>query len=690
MSFLQPAMLIALPLIALPIVIHLINQRRFQTVQWGAMQFLLAANRMSRGYARIRQWLILAARTLAIAALIFAISRPLSSGWLGVAGGGQVDTTIILIDRSPSMTQTGPGGISKLDAGLEKLVDSLETLSGSRYVLIDSVNEEPAEFEEPADLLQMPEVLPVSASADLPSLLEATDRYIRENRPSRAEVWMLSDVRRNDWKDDSGRWDAIRESLIELPQMVRFHLLAYPEMRPGNRSLTVSQVRRVEDGDATKLLISLRINRDDAQAEVTTVPVSLELNGAKSVFDVEVSGTGVELVDHPVMLGEGTSRGWGRVSIPADGTASDNEFYFVFDKQPPRKTLVVSDDPTKVRPIEFAAAISPDAAVVCESTSVTPDDLIAQDLETVALIAWHVAIPSEDDPLNALLNAFVQRGGQLIFFPPKKPANGTFAGVGWGTWQEPQVVRVGSWVGDQDLLTRTRSGDALPVGELRVTRHCDLVGEFRSLAVLDGGAPLIARATTDRGGAFFCTTTTSPADSSFASAGVVLYAMIQRAGEAGAMMLASTKQTIAGEFATNETQEWEQLAGSTDGLSSTYSSTAGIYQGQGKLLAINRSEGEDASTIVPEERVEMLFANLDFDRVNQTADNDSSLIQEVWRLFLILVLVALIGEAFLCIPKRVTVAVVSGEFKGNGPTASGFANSNAGSNSENVSVGGAV
>ena len=166
--------------------------------------------------------------------------------------------------------------------------------------------------------------------------------------------------------------------------------------------------------------------------------------------------------------------------------------------------------------------------------------------------------------------------------------------------------------------------------------------------------------------------------------------MIQRAGEAGAMMLASTKQTIAGEFAANETQEWEQLAGSTDGLSSTYSSTAGIYQGQGKLMAINRSEGEDASTIVPEERVEMLFANLDFDRVNQTADNDSSLIQEVWRLFLILVLVALIGEAFLCIPKRVTPAAVSSEYRESGPAAGGFANNNAGSNSENVSVGGAV
>ena len=67
MSFLQPALLAALPLVALPIIIHLINQRRFQTIRWAAMMFLLAANRMSRGYARLRQWLIMLFRMLAIA-----------------------------------------------------------------------------------------------------------------------------------------------------------------------------------------------------------------------------------------------------------------------------------------------------------------------------------------------------------------------------------------------------------------------------------------------------------------------------------------------------------------------------------------------------------------------------------------------------------------------------------------------
>ena len=115
MTFLNPILLAALPLIALPVIIHLINQRRYQTIRWAAMMFLLAANRMSRGYAKLRQLLILLFRMLAIAGLIFAISRPLASGWLGITAGGRPDTTIILLDRSPSMGQQGSGTvISKL------------------------------------------------------------------------------------------------------------------------------------------------------------------------------------------------------------------------------------------------------------------------------------------------------------------------------------------------------------------------------------------------------------------------------------------------------------------------------------------------------------------------------------------------------------------------------------------------
>src|SRR6266571_1731262 len=167
MTFLQPMLLVALPLIALPIVIHLINQRRYQTIRWAAMIFLLAANRMSRGYAKLRQMLILLFRMLAIAGLIFAVSRPLASGWIGRAAGGGADTTIVLLDRSPSMRQQGPGTvISKLEAGRQQLARTLAVLGSGRWVLIESTSNIAHDIESPSALVNLPTAEPTSTSAD--------------------------------------------------------------------------------------------------------------------------------------------------------------------------------------------------------------------------------------------------------------------------------------------------------------------------------------------------------------------------------------------------------------------------------------------------------------------------------------------------------------------------------------------
>ena len=118
MSFLQPMLLAALPLVALPIIIHLINQRRYQTIRWAAMMFLLAANRMSRGYARLRQWLIMAFRMAAIAGLIFAVSRPLAGGWLGPAAGGRPIRRSSFSTARPACSRKAPAtAVSKLEAG---------------------------------------------------------------------------------------------------------------------------------------------------------------------------------------------------------------------------------------------------------------------------------------------------------------------------------------------------------------------------------------------------------------------------------------------------------------------------------------------------------------------------------------------------------------------------------------------
>ena len=76
----------------------------------------------------------------------------------------------------------------------------------------------------------------------------------KANKAGRTEIWICSDIRENDWNADSGRWQALRDGFLELPQGVRFHLLAYPQTAPGNLSVRVTDVRRQKTGDAAELL----------------------------------------------------------------------------------------------------------------------------------------------------------------------------------------------------------------------------------------------------------------------------------------------------------------------------------------------------------------------------------------------------------------------------------------------------
>ncbi|MDR3637493.1 MAG: BatA domain-containing protein [Isosphaeraceae bacterium] len=651
MTFLQPMLLFGLPLVALPVIIHLINQRRYQTVRWAAMMFLLAANRMSRGYARLRQWLIMALRMAAIAGLTFAVSRPLAGGWLGVTAGGRPDTTIVLFDRSPSMQQAGAAGGSKLETGRRQLVQTLEMLGSSRWIVIESGTNRPQEVESAQALMHSPAIEPAAVTSDIAAMLQAAHDYIKSNKSGRTEVWICSDLRENDWNAESGRWQTVREAFLEFPQGVRFHLLAYPQKAPGNLSVRVTDVRWKKSGDAAELLVSLRLTREGGEDVKATVPVQFEIDGARSEINVEMAGPQFELKGHRIPLEKSHQRGYGKVSIPADGNPADNDSWFVFDQPATRQTVIVAEDPQAAQPLELAAGIAPDPSLQSAVAPVGPSELGTVEWEKVALLLWQAPLPGGETA--SAIRAFIERGGQAVFFPPRTAGDAEFLGMRWTTWVESkQDVAVENWRGDHDLLAHTQSGTALPVGQLQVRRSCGLSGESTALATLRGGAPLLARGTTNAGGAYFCATTPAPADSSLASNGVVLYAMIQRALDGGALVLGSTRRMVAGELPPAEDpKRWKRLAGDDDAVTAEYAFHAGVYASGDRLLSVNRSPAEDSARVLADGRVAGLFRGLDFARVDDQAGNLSSLIQEIWRLFLIGMMVALVVEAALCLPK---------------------------------------
>ncbi|EMI57876.1 BatA domain-containing protein [Rhodopirellula sallentina] len=700
MSFLQPWMLVALPLALIPIVIHLINQRRYQSTQWAAMMFLLTANRMNRGYAKIRQWLILALRTLVIAMLIFAIGRPIASGMLGgsiasAVSGGDSANTIVLLDRSPSMQASTDGtSQSKLETGIGQIVDALETIGTERLILIESNSNSPRELASPKDLLDLPEAGPSDASADVPALLMAALDHINANQLGQVDVWVCSDLRIHDWRSDDGRWATLRDAFVDFGRRIRFRLLAFAssESAPGssqlNRSVRISESALTNDDEGTAVVLSVVV-RDESHASDTvtgdpnskpnTVPLTLEIGDATSVVEVEMSGGIGKLNSYRVSLPDHTEKGHGHVSIPADLNPADNDFYFTFDTPAVRRTVIVTDDAQVGRVLKLAAEIPSDEHIQCEAEVIGPRDVDGISWEDISLLIWHAPLPKQTLPAQThpgptqtvektgaaeIINVFVQRGGRVIFLPPGSTTDRDFDneifGTRWKRWRELEDEnQIRSWRDDTDLLADTLAGASLPVGQLRVDRVVGVEGDVTSLATLDEGETLLSRATTPRGGVYFCGTTPLESDSSLAADGVVLYVMIQRALASGAKALNNTTNIDAGTVKPETASRWKRLAVKRSALSSENAFVAGVFSQNGdsdltdeRLIAVNREADEDIAATLGDEQVNALFQGLPFVRVDRQAGGGSSLVEEVWRAFLITMLVAMIGEALLCLPKQ--------------------------------------
>lgn len=687
MSFLQPMLLLGLPLVLLPIVIHLIHQRRFQTVRWGATRFLLAANQVSRGHARLKRWLILAARVAAIGALIFAVGRPLTSSWLGAAAGQRADTAIILLDRSPSMTARGDDGRTKLASALDLLQRTLQVLKPARTVLIESVQLKPISVESPQQLGRLPQTAPAAVATNLPALVKAAQQYIVDNQAGRCDVWIVSDLRARDWEPDSGLWATLRDAFAALPNPIQFHLLALTKPVPANRAVRVTDAQQVNRDGEPWLRLSLTLQQSGAVPSADTIPIQLDINGASTRFSlpiadgvsasptIEMAAAGRPMSDarrpppaapattlafeHTVRLAATAAPVWGRVALDPDRLRGDDQFYFVCDPPRPRRSLIVAAASQRSEPLRIAASLATDADVECLAETLSPDQWASSGSDEVALVIWHAAIPDPASVAGKRLSALADRGGRVIFFPPREPTAARFAGVGWTTWRTNERDQITAWVGDQDLLAATQTGRELPVEELSVSRTCGLTGEYDVLAQLDEQTPVLVRARSPNRNVYFCTTTVAAEDSNLADQGIVLYAMIHRALQNGFQAIQPARMLEASRVELEPQSPWQPLAGDPLALSHELPAHAGVYRVGERWWAVNRSLQEDVDDRLTSQQAASLFGDLPVTLVEVADQDNGALAREIWQLCLWLMLAALLIEAALCVPAahgRTTVA----------------------------------
>lgn len=127
-------------LIASPLLIHLLNRRRFREVPWAAMMFLLAANRKSVRRTRLENVLLLLLRTAAIALVPLAMARPVVKSALasGLLSGDRHH--ILILDSSLSMAAApATGQPSAFELQVDRAREIIRGLpGGARATLINA------------------------------------------------------------------------------------------------------------------------------------------------------------------------------------------------------------------------------------------------------------------------------------------------------------------------------------------------------------------------------------------------------------------------------------------------------------------------------------------------------------------------------------------------------------------------
>ncbi len=216
-TFLSPAFLAALAAAALPILIHLFSRRRAREMPFSQLRFLDEVTRRKIRRMQLRQWLLLLLRTLAIACIALALSRPV---WHGPGAGRQRgDSTVaILLDDSYSMgARLDPAGVLPIDvqtAGVNQptrfeqarqralqIVDLLE--EGDRALLVFTASPPRMPYEstvrDPSLLRE--EILrarPRATRADLVTALERISPVMRSSRTLNRELFVVSDFQEAD------------------------------------------------------------------------------------------------------------------------------------------------------------------------------------------------------------------------------------------------------------------------------------------------------------------------------------------------------------------------------------------------------------------------------------------------------------------------------------------------------------
>jgi hypothetical protein len=438
MSFLNVMLLGGAAAFLAPLLIHLLNRSRFQSVDWGAMHLLEAAMHVNSRRFQWENWLLLLLRCLIPILLAFCLARPVLTS-LRVAGAGGKKSLVMLLDNSLSMdaSHDGDTAFARALQESEALVAvnrsaeiGLWTMGGSPIDALDGTTFDPARVRR--SLAKIPNG---AGAADISASISAGITQLESMSNPSKQLVLLSDFQASQWASLSdSELDALRAQLAGGKTPIYLSLM---RTTPSTSARTASPLENLSislnDVEGSTILAN------DTYRSLATV----RNFGTQDVENIRVvfSADDQELTSREVSIPAGATQdvafacefgtiGWHHIATTIEesaGIAGDNIAQRAIEVVEPTKLLIIDPDGGQdikhssgflqlaLAPFRASSTQSSDVANAYKIAVERGDQLNSDNLRAFDVIVMTNVPRLNDRSADAVAN-FVQRGGGLVIF----------------------------------------------------------------------------------------------------------------------------------------------------------------------------------------------------------------------------------------------------------------------------------
>ncbi len=402
MQFVNPGFLYALSAIAIPIIIHLFNFRRYKKEYFSNVKLLKELQLKTRRKSRLKHLILLLLRILAIIAIVLAFAQPYIPSPNSLINAEESSSVVIYTDNSFSMTSESEEGVllEEARAKATEIVASYRPSDKFQLITNDFLGRH-HKFVSREDFSDLIDEISVSPQFRmLSAVAERAGTDLEDNKSYNRILYLISDFQEVS-ADLSGMDPDTSNSIFLVP------------LKPlSNANLYVDscwlETPVVLPGQEVELFVSVN---NHSESKIEKLPLKLNLNGRqRAVSSLDVPASGKAIAKLQFTLHE-TGMLQGYLALNDYPISFDDRYYISLQTQKQLQVMEVYDQ----APNPYLEALfNNDSSFALRSEAVGRLDYSQLNSADLLILMQLKEIPSG---LQDVTREFVRKGGSLLIVP---------------------------------------------------------------------------------------------------------------------------------------------------------------------------------------------------------------------------------------------------------------------------------